>query len=503
VNSQIERVTFFEDRAEVARQMRVTLAPGQHRVLFDGLSLTVDDSSLSAGAQGARVLGAKIVRQTRVHAAATFAEIEAIEKDLQAARDRVSAAGFADERARAGVVRLSSLVQKWSAALERVPRELDGWRRSWESLQSSLTRALDEVAARQAEAAAAALDLQRAEMRLAGARLVVPRYEAAAEVLVEVAAESELSLSISYRTPLALWRPEHAARLYKKDGKWELSLRTIATVWQLTGEEWRNVRCRFSTARPTAAASPPLLSEDVVQLVKKQDRAIAVEARDQVINAAGLEGGARSIEDMPGVEDGGEPLSYEASRAVTIPSDGQPFRVDLGERRLPCEVDVVALPERGEAAYVRATATLKGGGPLLAGPLRLGREQSIVGRGKTAFVADGEPFEMGFGVDDGIRVRRRIVEERDVAAITGTQKLKRTLTLYLSNLGGAARPLKVIERVPVSEIGEVKIAVLDAGGAQLDDDGFARFSLELPPNGTRELKLVYQIEAGSKVRLSL
>ena len=45
--------------------------------------------------------------------------------------------------------------------------------------------------------------------------------------------------------------------------------------------------------------------------------------------------------------------------------------------------------------------------------------------------------------------------------------------------------------------------MLDAGGAKIDDDGFARFSLELPPNGTRELKLVYQIEAGSKVRLSL
>ena len=81
--------------------------------------------------------------------------------------------------------------------------------------------------------------------------------------------------------------------------------------------------------------------------------------------------------------------------------------------------------------------------------------------------------------------------------------MKRTVLLYLSNLGGEARKLKVVERLPVSEIADVKIEVLEAGGAAIDDDGFARFAVELPANGTRQLELVYQIEAASKVRLNL
>jgi uncharacterized protein (TIGR02231 family) len=504
VNSEIVRVTFFEDRAEVARRVRLSLPPGQHRVAIEGLALTADDASLTAGLPAeapARVLGAKIVRGSRAHPAGTAAEIEAIESDLRAAHDRTQAADRALERSQAQIERLHKLLAKWTSALERVPRKLDGWRTSWDQLEAALTRALDEAGRQQAELDAAQLDVRRAQLRLNQARLMVPRYEAAAEVLIEVTGAGELVLDLSYRTPLALWRPEHTARLFKKDGKWEMSLRTIATVWQLTGEEWRDVACRFSTARPAAAASPPLLGDDLLVLQRKQERAVTVEAREQVIHAAGIEG-RRTVDEMPGVEDGGEPLRFDAARPVTIAGDGQPFRVDLGERRLPCEVDVVVFPERGEAAHVRATATLTGG-PLLAGPLRLGRELSIVGRGKTAFVAQGEPFEVGFGVDDGVRVRRQLREERETTPVIGTQRLKRTLLLYLSNLGGEARRLNVVERLPVSEIEDVKIEVLDGGGARIDHDGFARFSVELTGNGTRQLKLVYQIEAAAKVRLNL
>jgi hypothetical protein len=302
--------------------------------------------------------------------------------------------------------------------------------------------------------------------------------------------------------------------------------KTHATVWQRTGEEWRDVHCRFSTARPTSAASPPLLGDDVLFLQRKQEKATIVEAREQTIAAAGLDRGARAVQEMPGVEDGGEPLSFEAPRPVTIPSDGQPFRVELSERRMPCTVDLVAHPERGEAAHVRATATLTGGGPILAGPLRLARGNSIaepsgarrdasgealpsrmrevfVGRGKIAFIAEGEPFEVGFGVDDGLRVKRRVDEERDTTPVIGTQKWKRTLKLYLSNLGGEARRLNVVERIPVSEIADVEIDVLDPGGAQIDKDGFARFDVELAANATRELTLVYKVEAAAKVRLTL
>jgi uncharacterized protein (TIGR02231 family) len=223
------------------------------------------------------------------------------------------------------------------------------------------------------------------------------------------------------------------------------------------------------------------------------------------VATVGPDNGARKVEDMPGVEDGGEPLWFEAARRVTLPADGQPFRVDLAEVRLPCEVQLVAYPELGGAAHLRATATLTGGRPLLAGPVSVARGASIVGRGRIGFVAQGEAFELGFGVDDGVRVRRRVDERRETTAVTGTQRITRSVRVFLSNLGDRPRRLRVIERVPVSEIDEVSVKLVTAQGATSardERDGFVRFDVELGGGATQELELAYRIEAGGRVQLN-
>ncbi len=241
----------------------------------------------------------------------------------------------------------------------------------------------------------------------------------------------------------------------------------------------------------------------MLSLQRKTDKTITVEAREQTIALDGLARGARQVDEMPGVDDGGEPLAFDAARPVTIPSDGHLVRVELGERRFACSVDLVAFPELSAAPHVRATATLTGAHPLLAGPVSLARGASIVGRGKVGFVAPGEPFELGFGIDDGVRVRRRVDEKRDTS-LTGSQRIARSVHIYVSNLGQDSRKLQVIERVPVSEIAEVEIKVTAPGGAKIEGkDGFARFDVDLAAGATRSLELGYRIEASGKVQLDL
>jgi hypothetical protein len=185
-----------------------------------------------------------------------------------------------------------------------------------------------------------------------------------------------------------------------------------------------------------------------------------------------------------------------------LPSNGRPFRVEIGRTSVDAEVSRVLMATRSPAAHVRATATLVGSGPLLAGPVRLARGSSVVGRAKIDFVGKGEPFELGFGPDDGIRVRRMEDEERETQSLTGSQRIRRKVTLFLSNLSGTGRSVLVHERVPVSEIGEVEIQVIDAGPFKLDaKDGFLRATLDVAANATRTMAFVYEVRAGSKVVL--
>lgn len=508
----VEMVTFFEDRAEVQRSARVRVPSGACSVTLEGLALIVDDTTLLARVRrgNGRVLSTTMIRRVRQVPAESQERIAQLEREaMDARRVRVAA-----ESALARIVsherRMLSLMEGVVQAVARVPRgdgKISTWKGAYEALDRVTMETIDEAAEARVALDKAKLAESRAEAQLSLARSTQPRYEAAAEVHIDSVAEQDLELELTYRVPCALWRPEHVFRAVRRpDGSgFDLHAKTWATVWQATGEAWSNVKCRFSTARPARMASPPLLAEDLVRTRRKSDaerRQVVVETREQAVEVTGLARGARVVEEMPGVDDGGEAQWFEASAPTTIPSDGHPLRVEIGSVVLACEMDWVSYPERSEAVHVRATATLASEAPLLAGPAWVGRENELAGRSKIKFVARGEPFEVGLGPDDGLRVRRTKEEKRDTTMLTGAQRVIREVQVHVTNLGESERRLKVIERFPVSETDAVSVALLAAEGAKIDArDGRATFDVELPGNATKVVTLSYRIEAASHVVL--
>lgn len=511
VDSTPVRVTFFEDRAEVLRKARCAVPAGVSWVRLGGIATMVSDPSVLPSVSGgsARVLASRVLRRVREVPMFGDVEVKTAEADQRAAVARRVAAERGVEAAQAQEARTASLMDAWIMALRRVPHAastgLSGWRTAYQQLTTAQIASLDAVATARAELLAAQIDEARANARQKEARRTQPRYEAAIELQIEAAAPAELGIEVTYRTPCALWRPEHLCQLISRSDGMQVSITTWATVWQRTGEDWRDVQLRFSTARPAQAATPPLLSEDNLRLRRKSDaerRNVVIEVREQAIQLAGLGRGGSAVEEMPGVDDGGEPLVFEVARPTNVPSTGQPLRIEINSLTLPCQVERIAYPERGPAVHLRATATLSGPRPLLAGPVHVVRGKELCGRGRVNYVGRGEPFELGFGVDDSLRVRRAVEESRETTAVVGTQKIARTIKLYVSNLSGERRKLLLSERVPVSEIRDVEVTVGPSSGMRYDPkDGFAQFDLDLEGRATRELSLSYRIEAASRVVL--
>ena len=509
--TRASRVTFFEDRAEVERRAVVNLPQGPTWLTLTGVSLAVDDSTVVARvvAGNATSLGTRVLRQTRLHEEATAAELAVMEAALREARRTRMQAEAAWQRVQSHAGRVDQLMTGILKAAACVPggeNNLAGWAQGYEQTGSAATQAVDDLAEAKVAVVLAARRERQAEGRLAQGRQSHPRYEAAVELQLEASTAQEVTVEIVYRVPCALWRPEHTFRLRKREaGGHELQVRTHATAWQNTGEEWDGIPCRFSTARPARSATPPLLTDDVVQTRKKSDaerKAVVVEARDQTVQAARLDRGIRAVEEMPGVEDGGEPQWFAPSALATIPSDGHPLRVEIGTVVLPCEVDRVSYPELGEAVHLRATATWSAPYPLLAGPAWIARETELAGRTKTKFVARGEPFEIGLGPEDALRVRRMPQEKRDTTPVIGTQKIYREVKVYISNFGAETKRLKVIERFPVSELEAVTVALVSSNGAHVNArDGFASYDMTVEGNATKSLTFSYRIEAGASVVL--
>lgn len=514
IASRALRVTFFEDRAEVRRSAIVSVTKGRAELWVAGLSPFVDDASLRAAVVrgSATVIAASVQRRSQRERALSDADIARLEAELDDARREATRCARGIERANADVDRARTLSEHWMKALSEAPKGMStdavarSWREAFEAVVGRQEQAATRLSIDRAALVEARRAVERAELALARGRLERPTIVALSRVQLDVTADGELELEVVYRVPCALWRPEHSARLeFDARGVASVHFATAAVLWQRTGEQWNDVEVRFSTARPARAAAAPLAREEQLAWRKKSDyerQRVVVDVREQAVQSAGLDRGARSVSEMPGVDDGGEPVLLAPASRISVPSTGKPVRVEVLRATLAATVDRVLYPERSQAPHLRATMTWSAAIPLLAGPLRVARGGSVIGRSRVAFVGQGAPFEVGFGPDDGVRVRRKVDEFRDTVPVLGTQKIRRTIRVFVSNLSGDTRPVKVVERVPLSEIADVEVQLgPHEGWRYKPQDGLLERDVELPPREGKELSFEYELRAGAKVVL--
>ncbi len=501
-------VRFFEDRAEVTRLAKVELASGRQWVRMAGISPLVDERSVQAACKGAKVLAARVFRRIKGPTEFASTEIEQAEKQAQELQGKLDTLNLLNSRHEKRLQYMGELFETWSAGIAKVPRfsadaTLESWTGAYHDLMNQDSEELSRWMALQQEIER--LNQQQAELNNTAAQLRAqhPSHEAFIEVYLDASSAGAADVSVTYRVPSALWRPEHVARLDldpKQPGKGKVTLQTFATVWQRTGEHWEGVSAAFSTARPAQVATPPLLADDTLGKRKKtpeEKKKVVVEVREQVISKS------ESVKapEMPGVDDGGEPLEFEPKGAVTLPSTGLPMRIEIARVELSADVARVLMAERAFAAHLRAHCVNSGKTPLLAGPIRVARGPSLIGRSRLDFVGAGESFELGFGPEDGLRCKRQQDEKRETGLLLGAQTVTREVTLYLSNLSSEPREVQILERVPVSEIEGLEVRAPEPKEWAPDKDGYMKRNLTLEPNAAKELKYKYELKAKSNVEL--
>ncbi len=534
LDAPVREVTLLEDRAQVRRRGSVALPAGRMKVRVRDLAPVVVDRSLQAAVRtpdGApagervRLIDARVRRRRRPAAGRTGVAPEA--------RKRNTLGGDVDERIRELEAELAALAgqrnllgkqrelvdqtvrqtladlvtdvawevaapEAWSAGLtvlgeregELRERELElGWRE--EELRESLADL------RRRAAAAARPDL-----------LLV----AEAEVELAVAAAGDFVLELGYVVPAACWRPAHTARLLTSspaetatpddaaEGRQRTEARVVFTtdacVWQKTGEDWHDVELRFSTQRPTQGHEPPLLREERIESQQKPDE-VVVEIREVEIQTTGSDTGPRPAAELPGIDDGGTALTLAARERANLPSDGRPYRVPVSGFEAAAASEHVLIAELAPAVVHKVSLENAGEGPILAGPVDLIAGNGPIGRTTVLFVAPGERFDLGFGPDPAIRVQRRKDRvEAEPSVLSRHLKTEHTVTLQLSNLGTEPRTFKVRERIPISELEQVKVKLdpkATSPKAEPDDNGIISWPLTLAGGGNDTRKLRYSI----------
>ena len=143
--------------------------------------------------------------------------------------------------------------------------------------------------------------------------------------------------------------------------------------------------------------------------------------------------------------------------------------------------------------------------PIIAGTVDLYRNGSFLARHTTETVASGARFPLSFGIEERLRAKRVVLEEREreTGLISKDHRRVYSYRFHVANYLDRATELELSDHIPVSEMKDVTVTVdgQTTAGYNLDrSDGIVRWSLKLAPGAERAIDPAFHIDVPSEYR---
>lgn len=516
LSSRVSEVTLYPQGASVTREAVFSVPAGHHEMIVADLPEGTDLDTVRVSARGA-VIGR--VRTRRDYVPPRDPQESAALRDIRAEIDRIEAAL---RRGRAAVADIRAGAEAAEAQVAFLARIGTGGTRIDISADriGDLAKAIGTgtrdarlaalEATRRADTAGRDLktlteDLQNARQAL---RALVPEDGTRAMVAVSVMSDSPVSgaLRMTYTTRNAGWQPAHDLRLDRDSAT--LRLVRGALVRQATGENWRDVTLRLSTARPSEQIAPgrpfpwlPRISdpEDMRPMPLTRGKAAdALQAMAEPVPAAAET--ARAQQD-------GLALRYDVPAPVTVTTGADQLRLDLGTQDIAADLLARAVPLHDDRAYLVARLANTTGQVILPTTgAAFYLDGRYVGRQFLPMIPDGAEADLPFGPIDGLRLTRAVVSRSEGArgVITRATEFSETLRIEVENLTSMPWPVELLDRVPRSEQDALSIN-WQASPAPTQEDvenrrGVLAWRFDLAAGATQGIDLSYRLRwPGDKV----
>lgn len=542
LDASIKEVTVYADRALVTRQGSINLEAGEHELRVNNLPQLLRDSLRAAGQgpQGTRLLNVDVA--TAYYSRPPESELETLQHELELLQQNKQLL-----EARQGALNDR---RKWLRALGEQSRDFArGLAQGQMKPQdcADFFRFTAEQALQDAEAAQS-LDVQMKQVQgeidaklreLARKQGSSDPDRLAALIMIELAQAGEFSLELSYLVMGASWHPQYDVRVQKmaeqKEGEVELTY--VGVVQQSTGERWENVGLALSTARPSLAAvlpelepwylnvytPPPVLRAPVyatnAQGTPKMARAMIAgqplaasaemalpEAMNEMDEEAQASYSVAANVATAAVEQTGTALIFRAGRSVDIPSDNSPHKTTIAHNNLPCTFDYVSAPVLDEHVHLRATIHNSTETMFLRGEASIFLSGEYVGTTMVETTAPSETFKVFLGIDDGIKVKRELIERSvDKGSLLqgGIRRTTYAYRLTVHNYAFAARNVVIRDHLPVSQHERVKVKVLSVQPAAKERSKLELLTWEftMAPDAEQQIEYRFTVEQPQDVRL--
>ncbi|MGX0974568.1 uncharacterized protein (TIGR02231 family) [Roseovarius sp. MBR-51] len=503
--SRVSAVTLYPQGATVTREVAFSAPAGQHDLILADLPQGTPLASVRVTVQGAR-MGGVTTRNDYVPPRdpddsdaliAARAEVERIEEALRTARNEITDIRLEADAARARITFLSQIGQGDGAAALAIDQLRD--LTTMIGAETLAARQAEADATRRADTAERALkdQIETLEEARQALNALVPEDKARAMLAVAITSDTETQgmLTVTYTIPDAGWQPLYDLHLARDSGA--LRIERGAFVQQSTGENWQNISLSLSTLRPSEQTEPgqiwpwvPRIEDPEVSqpLARGKAEADFMSMGAPMAEAAGADMAVASFDGLS--------VTYGYPAPVSVTTGADRVRLMLAPLETDAEIVAQAVPMLDPTAFVMARLTNDTGEILLPTPeARFYLDGRYVGQRWLDLIADGDKADMSFGPIDGLRLTRLVTDrnEGDRGIITKSNQQTEAVEITVENLTGETWPLRLIDRVPVSEQEDLEITwTADPMPTERDIDGargILAWTFDLPIGETRKITL--------------
>ncbi len=201
----------------------------------------------------------------------------------------------------------------------------------------------------------------------------------------------------------------------------------------------------------------------------------------------------------------GAGLAYRVQRPLAVPADGGPHKTTVARFEAAPRRDHPGGPAPAPAAYRRQPRPHDSPRRLLPGPARVFHESQFVGETALETVASGEEFELQLGVDDQIRVERKLSRRStSKAVIGGTRTIDIAYEITVENHRQSQSRVSVHDHIPLSTDGEIRVRLREASPspAAQDDLGELTWDLSLDAGKAAAIRYRFTVEHPAQVTVT-
>jgi uncharacterized protein (TIGR02231 family) len=532
IDAPITGVTVFRDGARVMRAGTTEVPAGLGRVEIGALPAAADPASVRVAVRRAGVALLEVEVSRRFRTDPIREDTTRLRADVERLRDLVRELEDENTAQTAGLAFLGHLSEAAAASLARAVGAGRAEYGELSRMAGHLTDGTEGALARRREIAArtriARRELDAAEQRLASAEQHRSRSVEYSHVsaVVESDAPGTVMVELSYHVSGASWKPLYDLTLHGE----RLTVSYLAEVTQRTGEDWPQTSLVLSTARqgqhqglpelrpwyigrvmpppapyPAAPGGPHMYARTMAPGPGEITGEIPV-----VQPAASMAFGAaapQAVDLTAEVGQGGEAgagITYTVARPVEVPADGDPHKTTIATFEADAALDYLTVPVLAAEAYLRATVA-NGSLLLLPGTARVFHGSEFVGTTALETVAAGEEFEVQLGVDDQIRVERKLRRRSTSKALVGgTRTVDIAYEITVDNHRDGKAKVSVHDHIPLSRDGDIKVRSREASPAPagIDDLGEITWDLTLERGKPATIKHRFTVEHPANVQVS-